>query len=167
MTREDYIKFNKIIQDEIKLQGLEEVVSMNYYHYINDEFINYFTKVEIKLDGTVYACVDVFPYDYIKNIPENVEKTYNQIESDYHKNIIKGMDEHEAINKVYAEYGFTLEEQKYMFPCIHTGWAYSKFELLDSNKIFPLKEVEFNGRTFPIPNDIDYYLTYKYGGHCK
>lgn len=163
MMRKDYNKFNQIIEDEIKLHNLEDVISMNYYHYINDEFINYFSKVEIVLDDIVYSSIDIFPYDYIKNIPDDVEKTYKEIESIYHTNLINGLDQKQALEDIYDRFGFTYEEQDKIFPCIHAGWTYSKFELVERNKIFPLKKIEFNEKVFPIVNDTHYYLTHKYG----
>ena len=167
MMRKDYLKFNEIIEDELKLNNIDDVISMNYYHFIDDEFINNFSKIEIRFDDVMYASLDIFPYDYIKNIPEDVDKTFKEIESSYHKDLIEGMDKNQDLEKVYDNYGFTLDEQEFIFPCIHAGWTYSKYELVKSSKIFPLMDVSFNGNSFPCVNDIDFYLEHKYGKNYK
>ena len=167
MIRKDYIKFNEIIEDELKLNKIDDIISMNYFHMENEEFINNFSKIEIRFNDVVYASLDIFPYDFIKNIPENVEKTYREIESRYHINLINGMDKKQALDEVYEKYGFSLDEQKFIFPCIHTGWSVKKFELIESSKIFPLKMVNFNGNLMPCVNDIDFYLENKYGKDYK
>ena len=38
-----------------------------------------------------------------------------------------------------------------------------KFKLHSTNKIFPLKQIEFEGKLYPCPNDYDYYLKKRYG----
>lgn len=53
---------------------------------------------------------------------------------------------------------FVMPKTKY-FECDYTYWFHYKYEY---SKIFPLSEIEFEGHSFPCPNDCDYYLRTTY-----
>lgn len=164
MMRQDYFKFNEIIEDEISSYGLDDLVSLSPYRYSDEKKImNCFTKVEVNIDDVIYSSLDIFPYDYVKNDFEDVEKVFKEIESSFHINVIDGMSQKQAVDEFYQKYGFSYDAQDFIFPCIHTGWLYSKFDLVESSKIFPLRNMEFNGVEFPVPNDMHFYLVHKYG----
>ena len=39
--------------------------------------------------------------------------------------------------------------------------------ILDTDRIFPLKEIEFGNKVFPCPNDVNYYLNSIYGDYMS
>ena len=46
------------------------------------------------------------------------------------------------------------------------GYAYKMF-ILDTDKVFPLDEIQFGNKVFPCPKDVNYYLDSVYGDYMS
>ena len=161
MMRKDCLKFRDIIADEVKLHNLDDILKVSHQRKIRDDYVVAFTQVMVFYKG-LYAGIDIFGKDFCRMPVEN--ESFLEIKSLLHTSIIEGMDKKEAINQIYEKYDFSFERQDYFIPCMEGGWGkYVQFKLYDSNKVFPLKQIQFEEKLYPCPNDCDYYLKNRYG----
>ncbi|SDA61767.1 LicD family protein [Methanobrevibacter millerae] len=168
MTRKDCLKFLEVIDDEIKYYHLDDILFVVPQKIIKENSIIAFTQISIKKDGGLYAGLDVFPIDFIRSYPENVEKEFFNAKCEYHINLLNGMDKKDVINKYYDDYNLSYEYQDFFIPCIETYWGNTrKFTVFDSEKLFPLKKIEFHGKIYPCPNNPHYITSKNYGKDYK
>ncbi|WP_406536087.1 LicD family protein, partial [Methanobrevibacter sp.] len=62
----------------------------------------------------------------------------------------------------------SFDKQKYVISGVDSVRAKKgiyNFEILSSDEIFPLKEIEFSGVKYPCPKNSDYYLEKIYGDY--
>lgn len=162
MIRKDFIKFSEVIEKEIKSNGLDNILRVSTQRTINSERVVAFTQIMVFHKG-LYGGLDIFPKDFIDNPPHNFKEQYSIERSKYHDNLLNGTEKDEAMKEVYENLNLSLEKQKYITSGIETPKFPSLFILIETDSIFPLKEIEFNGLTYPCPNDFDSYLTQIYG----
>ena len=164
MTRSDCFKFLEVIDDEIKAFGLEDIVFVVKQRLSREDTVIAFTQISVKKDGGLYAGLDIFPIDFVAKPPKDVKKEFYDAKCEYHLNLIDGMDKKDVVDKFYEDYNLTYEYQDLFLPCIESFWGNSrKFQLLRSDKMFPLRKIEFKGKLYPCPNDYKYYLSSTYG----
>lgn len=179
MMRKDYLEFDKLILKEVQNYGLGDIVRVEYKpREIDgktiDSFIQLFVKDKTNNSGgkdTILGGVDVFPYDYMKEYNrKTINKTFNNAKINFFRNISKNDDADFCLNEYYNELNLNLEEDKFIIPGAE-GSAGGKDNLyklfvLKSEEVFPLKEIKFNDRVFPCPNNSDRYLRTIYGKYC-
>ncbi|MBZ9570434.1 LicD family protein [Methanobrevibacter sp. TMH8] len=180
MMRNDYIKFIKVLDDEIKLNGLDEVMDARRQRLFND-------------NKSVYACIqmkyytsyslgmiDIFPYDYVsidkENMNEDFAKMYAKERTDYRKEIVdtkeifdkgnymslqKSDKEDEILEKHTDKLNISLQKS--------TNWIIPGFEgsctfrFIENKCIFPLRNIKFENYEFKAPHIPSKYLALKYG----
>lgn len=168
MTRRDSFKFLEVIDEEIKSYGLDDIIFVVPQRLSREDTVIAFTQISVKIGKELYAGLDIFPIDFVVQSPKDVIKEFYNAKCEYHINLINGMDKKEVVNKLYEDYNLTYEYQKYFLPCIESFWGNSrKFKLLQSDKLFPLRKIEFKGKLYPCPNDCKYYLSNTYGENYR
>lgn len=165
MMRADILKFNEIIEKEVKLHNLDDIIRVRFVRRIRETRSPSFTEISIINEGVMYAGIDVFPCDYVKTPPENLEEKFKTAKKEYIKNVYTGMDKKEVIDKYYKFFNCSFEKQKYFLPSIEgpIGGKGYKVSLFETDKVFPLKEIEFEGKNYACPNDPHYFLSKIYG----
>lgn len=165
MMREECFKFNEIIEKEVKLHNLEDIIEISFVRRIRETSAPSFTQITIKHGGAIYAGLDVFPCDYVTAPLEDLEKKFKAAKKEYTKNVYNGMDKKEVVDRYYKSFNGSLEKQKYFLPSIEgpMGAKAYKVRLFETDKVFPLKEIEFEGKTYACPNDPHYFLSKVYG----
>ena len=73
------------------------------------------------------------------------------------------MERKEVYEKLYEELNLSLQKQDYFIPSIEIYGGWFNFKLFETDKLFPLSEIEFNGKSYPCPNDYKYHLENIYG----
>lgn len=166
MMRGDCEKFLDVIDDELKLYQMDDIITVSRQRQVNERYVSTFTQIFIENDG-FYAGVDIFPCDYIEHPPEDIENRYIQSKKDFKKNILNGMDKKDAINEYYSTLNLSYDRKKYFLPCMEGVWGSKRHrcEVFETDKVFPLKKVEFEGRLYPAPNDLKYYVSKFYDEH--
>ncbi|MBR5503667.1 MAG: LicD family protein [Methanobrevibacter sp.] len=168
MMREDSIKFLSIIQDEVNLHGLDDILEVNTIRKTSDgKGVMVFTQLKVHEDFSdeknLFAGLDVFASDYIIDPGENIEEEFKRARYIYHKNFKEGLEREEVLKLFYEQLNLSFEEQEYLIPPIDIWGGMFKFKLFRRDKLFPLREIEFNGKLYPCPNDCDYHLENIYG----
>lgn len=166
MMREDSIKFLEIIDEELKIHGLDDIVHISKERFIGETNVVAFTQISVHDAGNksgLYAGLDIFPCDYIINPSDKIEEEFLNARKNFHNNILEGMERNEVYEKFYEELNLSSQKQEHFIPSVEIYGGLFKFKLFETDKLFPLGEIEFNGKSYPCPNDYKYHLEKIYG----
>ena len=167
MLRKDYIEFIKLIKDEINKIGLNNIVYVDFKTHENtgnesNSFLKLIVKRETLInDESTLAVLNIFPYDFIENFDEKTLKNdYITSKRNYFNNI----DSDNCLEKYYSELNLTYKKTDYIIQGVDGKYSKKNSDifLIETNKIFPLKQVKFGENQFNAPNDINKYLQLKY-----
>ena len=177
MMYEDYIKFKSIIKDELKNTNYEflqveshiaKILNKDFYPENNEKLLNFLNWSE---NERLYMALDIFTYHYIKDEMSDIAeielkkarfekiklyKKYKNIDS--YKNIQDFLDN---LNARFT----SNEKQKKCFLGLET--IDQKIMIFNSNDIFPLRKVEFEGEYFYAPNNYKAILQEQYDDYMK
>lgn len=168
MMREDYDKFSSVIDDEIKKNNLEYV----------DCSINTITQslkssdshgIQLKYTHPdfdfSFASINVFPFDYIKEYSgQDIASKYEQSRN------LKDGDDGELLEKYYDSLGLCIEKSDYFIPGFEgVHGKKNKFPLtvLETDKLFPLRKIDFGNIQVNVPNLSHDILVEHYGNYMK
>lgn len=175
MMREDYMHFERVISQEISSRGLNDFIEVKYNpsQIGVPKFIQVLIRGEVDINDFKYILgnVDIFPYEYIKEYDEKtLVKDYSNAKDKYIENRINNFIPNFALDMFYEDLNLSWEPTDYVIP----GWENPatpgdmyKLVVYKKDKIFPLKEIDFQGNTYPCPNDVDYYLNQLYSDYMR
>ena len=165
MMRTECIKFNEIIDMEVKNYGLDDIISISKRRSIGNNRSLGFTQITIRENGSLYAGLDIFPCDYIINPTEDTEKQFKKAKKDYFKNLDDGMKKQEVIDIFYNELGCSYDKQEFFLPSVEgeAGTRAYPLKIFKTDKVFPLKTIKYGKKYYSCPNDTKYYLTELFG----
>ena len=171
MLRKDFIKFEEIFKKEVDAHNLGEYVKLVRHqrdidgHKVDAFFaIRFYYKMNTFKYKRIVSNVDIFPYDFIKDYNETgFHKRFIKTRNNFYQNYIANMDKDEIYKQYFEELNLSLDESDHFMPGVE---AIVRFEL-ETNKVFPLKEIDFCGKKFNCPKDLDYYLTKAYGDYMS
>ncbi len=173
MTRKDFFIFEENIQKEIDEHNLSEYVKISYFpREIDNQKVDTFMAVRVyhkmkTLRGRrIIANVDVIPYDFMT---EYEEKGFNQrrrkSRENIYRNKLNNVSREEYLKQYYEELNLTFEKADYVLPGID-AIDYNSY-VTETANLLPLKEIKFEDRTFPCPNNPDGYLRSIYGDYMS
>ena len=166
MIRKDYDKLVEIIEYELKCNGLSDdlIISMNVNSHKLMPALQLLYSGGLK--GTILAGLDIAPYDFIEDISICNSEYYKQIQKIVYDKNREGIHINDAVKYYINEFKVSYETKPYMIPGVDSGYELFEgyhFHVLDTEKIFPLKKIEFENKLYYAPKDADYYLTNIYG----
>lgn len=179
MMREDYNKFIEVFEDELKEHNLDNDITFSIKRYYNGKKLrlSVFAKIvylpndDMKdtfiyySDKLMFAGLDIFPYDFVKNPDEVTEEKYKNFRNEFFIDLCNGVSREKVFEKYYDFFNLSYEKQDYFIPGIEGTWGASlyDFDILETDKVFPLSSISFRGRDYPCPKDCKYYLEALYG----
>ncbi len=165
MMREDYIKFNAIISEEINSHELENIIKVDFNHENNETEANGFIQIFIKDETngeSILSELNIFPYDYITHGPEAEQnRKYSESRTNLLNNRSAKKDEEECLKQYYEELDLSFEPTAFIIPGAEGKCGINEpydLNVYDANLIFPLTEIKFNDKIFNCPNDSKNYL---------
>jgi lipopolysaccharide cholinephosphotransferase len=190
MPRKDYNKFIEIADKALPKNYVVQCIAKDITCDI--PFMKICDRDTVKVkelpDGTrenLMISIDVFPYDNAVNIKPILflqkclirfyrliayQKLNLLTNSGFFKTIILFGGRFISLTKIQKRrqspmLWFNNKQTKYL--CQWTGdWLYSK-ELYKREILFPVVDLEFEGKKYPSPADTDKYLTQMYGDYMK
>lgn len=179
MMRSDYLKFDKIFAKEIKKYGLDDIVEMGYRprgwkgETINS-FIQIYVRHKIAQSGNrrpILGSVDVFPYDFLVDYDKNtIEDDFITAKHNYFNRKKNHFNLQFCIDEYYEKLNLSFEKTDLIIAGAETGCGPDEIydlAIFDTNKIFPLAEIEYGDEIFYCPNDVDHYLNIVYGNYLS
>lgn len=158
MTRKDGEKFFSIIESEIKENNLDDNVRLAFKSYHTGRLTAGRT-IYYRPGGKAFiAAVDVFFYDFIPDL-SNIHENFEKERKIFYKKYEKGADLDEACNESVLNLKINKNYDKYLI----VGVEGAAFKIYESEKVFPLTQIIFEGKSFPCPNNYRYYLEIQYG----
>lgn len=192
MPREDYNKFISLAEKELKNKYFIHYIGNDKNFYLNFLKIKkkntlFDEKLIEKIDTKKNIFIDIFPYDEVENphaksfiiknyiyknlTPLALYKTKilekNKLRRPWLRFLVLPFT-YQSILKFQRKIEISEnKKENCQFVTSYTGSYNFQKETLPKEKIYPLKEAEFEGKKYYIPNDYDYYLTNIYGDYMK
>lgn len=170
MMRKDYNRLYDVIADEIDKANLKNFGCRFMKSVIHEKVQYRYLKVYYHFDGfdqDDLACLDIFPYDYIKvETVENLDDVYLKCRENFHEQNRNNVAFDVVLKNYYECLNLNMEREDNFIMGIEG--VRSKFDtypiqISDTEELFPLNEVTFNHHEFPAPNDTIGYLKETYG----
>lgn len=160
MMRADYDRFIKIMPMEIKNYHVDDRMLIKTNSIIKKKVMP-FTKIDFRWNKSTIAFLDVFPSEYMVDLDEVHAESFTDIHVKYRK--ILNADRKKLpkiLESIREELGLS-DKGKYIVRGFEDNIY--KFRFYESDVIFPLKEINFEGEMFPCPNNYNAYLETLYG----
>jgi len=156
MMRKDYELFLEVFDSELKNHNLKKKMKCRLLRHGDN--VLYF--VQISYAGV--AVLDIFPYDYIENPPENIKDMYDIEKLKFKSNIVNGNGYSEAIGEIYSNLNLSRDEKPFVIPGVERPGP-SPFHVQNTDELFPLTKVIFNNNEYYGHKNNDYHLQKLYG----
>ena len=171
MPRDDYNKFIQIYKKELSpylfLQTKESDPGYSQYYTKIRNTNTLFLEHDEKEKDIIYnqgIFIDIFPVNYIDSKMNHVYPFLRFLGNFFTKNRFYIKYFNIDVYKYYIKIFNNLHDHKNNF--IRKGpEVTSKLKSIEKKDIFPLKEVEFENLTFPVPYNYDKYLKEIYGDY--
>ncbi|RAP47424.1 MAG: hypothetical protein BZ135_02275 [Methanosphaera sp. rholeuAM6] len=186
MMRKDYDKFNSVLKKEIAMNGLSDLLSVSYRKRTIDKnkvnaFIQIFIMHRTENHGnTIFAGVDIFPYDYLEDYDkDNLDDVYEDVKNKFYRSLVDGpdfkkiymgKDSQTILKDYYNNLNLKMDKAHYIIPGVEGSCGphnLYKLMVLDYDTVFPLKEIQYDEKVFPCPNNCDEYLKSIYGEYMN
>jgi len=170
LLREDYYKFEAVIEKEIAAHNLSDYLELHYHKqkFNNDTIetfmaVRFYHRLNAHRGRRIISNVDLFPYDYMKTCDETISSKITQGITKFRQNKLDNMDKDENLKLYYEDFNLSSEKADYML----VGVVESVIRpfVVETDKVFPLKEIQFGDKVFPCPNDTHHYLDSVYGDY--
>lgn len=169
MMRSEFDRFYKVILEELKETGLDEIITITRDKIYGERKVIFFIQISVQdEEGRIFGGLDVFPYDYLIDKFDGIEDEFESVRETYFDNFFEGVEYDDNVDKYFERMNLNFEKQKYVISGVDSVRAKKglyNFEILSTEEIFPLKEIEFSGVMYPCPKNPDYYLEKIYGDY--
>ena len=172
MPRKDFEDLLVILDDELKLHGLEDDVLSRVYHRTSKGDVISFIQFTYTYpnSGRTMVNIDIFPYYFRKSSDGIDDKLYYEKRELFCSSLVEGHDPKEVVSEFMDGLDLTYDRADYMVPgpeSYRGAKHILKYNIYDSDVIFPLKEIKFKDRFYKCPNDCDVYLKDLYGDYMS
>lgn len=167
MMRKDYDKFFEVLPKEIKDNNLDDNLSVR----CNISEVKPVPCIQILYNKNVpglLAGIDITAYDFMDKQIDL--ETYKKMQDEIRNKNMDGIPIYDAVKEYLEEYNIGYEKQKYVMPGaegFYEVFSLYHFFMAEYDQLFPLKKATFEGRTFNVPNDYNYFLNKIYGEYLN
>ena len=111
--------------------------------------------------------MDIFPFDYLKDYHgQDIEEQYQESRARFYRENREGVDFDTVLNNYYTDLNLNLErEDHYISGVEGTRGPVNTYDLvvMETDKLLPLKRINFGVNKYPVPVDSKDYLIAQYG----
>lgn len=167
MIRKDYNVLLEVINDEVQNNNLSNdlKISINISEYKILPILQLLYTAGIP--GTILAGIDVFPYDFIGDVSNYNPQSYDDMQKSVFNKNREGTPMDLALTEYFDTFDVSLEMKQNVVPGIESLFFPSQFRIFETDKVFPLKTIEFENKLYKAPHNPDYYLTKVYGDYLE
>lgn len=148
MMRTDFNKLLKVLPKEIENRNLNQyfIIKIDVPIHFGEISRTFLQLLFIDKDKKALSWVDVFAYDYLVEYDGNIHKKYLNQRKIFNQKVLQGIPRQKIEKEMYNYLNLSYTYQEYV---IHgpdgttNAMKKSKVNILDSNKIFPLKKHVF------------------------
>ncbi|WP_407453392.1 LicD family protein [Methanobrevibacter sp.] len=159
MMRKDYDKFYEVIHEELKINNLNEHISVNINKKGPNNSLLSFMKFEYFDNNRLFGFIDIIPFDYVNSIIDDSEYIFYKEHHKFISELKKGADREELLNNFFE----LFDVSKTKTDIILSGIEHRTYTQVDYSDIFPLKTIKYEDRYYPSPKEGEKLLKLKYG----
>lgn len=172
MLRADYNVLCDVINDEIVNSGLENVnASFTAEKYMKEPVHRWlqvhYNHPDFPEKKFSFVGLDIFPFDYLKDYQgQDIEEQYQESRARFYRENREGVDFDTVLNNYYTDLNLNLErEDHYISGVEGTRGPVNTYDLvvMETDKLLPLKRINFGVNKYPVPVDSKDYLIAQYG----
>lgn len=172
MMRKDYNVLCDVIDEEIVNNNLTNVYATFKEETYRKEPVHRWIQVHYlhpDYNEKKYSFVglDIFPFDYLKDYHgQNIEDQYQKSRARFYRENREGVDLDTVLKNYYNDLNLNMEREDYYISGVEgTRGPVNTYDLvmMQTDKLFPLKRINFGENKFPVPNDYKDYVIAQYG----
>ena len=158
MMRKDYDKLLKILPLELKNNNLDKLdIRISNQTKTQKNTLLTFTQILLFDAGLLYCGLDIFPYDFLDEYPDNYRELFFKEKNNHYVKLIEGMNREKVFQDVFNNLNLKYDDGKYITSGVEHGKVHNRQLIIEKEKIFPLRSMPFEGNEYPCPNDSRYY----------
>ncbi|MEE0901556.1 MAG: LicD family protein [Methanobrevibacter sp.] len=169
MMRADYSRFIRIFTSELKENNLTNLKCDFQQSKFKGKPVGRWTQItyrhpdyKISFMGT-----DIFPYDYIKtNEISNIDDVFMKSREEFYLANQEKMPFSQVLERYCENMKLSLERQDFYLSGVEgvrSPKDFYRIKILETDRLYPLKTLNFKDHSFKVPSDTDYYLSMIYG----
>lgn len=169
MLRKDYDRFNKILNEEIKSNNLEDYLTFTVNQLYKKHYVLPFAKLDcITKDNHILAGIDIFPFDFVDHTDIDYDD-FVEYRNVLFKRLALEEDYSTVMNAFFEKFDMSYDDGKYIiqdptFIRYNTGMPIAYIE---KDRFLPFSKIEFNGKLYNCPKDTYHFLQSEYGDFMK
>ncbi len=172
MMRPDYNVLCDVINDEIINNGLDNVTATFKSETYRKEPVHRWIQIHYKHPDYFekkysFVGLDIFPFDYLKDYHgQNIEDQYQKARGRFYRENREGLGYDTALKNCYESLNLSMEPQDHYISGVEgTRGPVNTYDLvmMQTDKLFPLKRINFGVNKYPVPVDSIDYLVAQYG----
>lgn len=172
IMRPDYNVLCDVINDEIINNGLDNVTANFKSETYRKEPVHRWIQIHYKHPDYFekkysFVGLDIFPFDYLKDYHgQNIEDQYQKARGRFYRENREGLGYDTALKNCYENLNLSMEPQDHYISGVEgTRGPVNTYDLvmMQTDKLFPLKRINFGVNKYPVPVDSIDYLVAQYG----
>ena len=115
MIRNEFDKFYRVILEELKETGLDEIITITRDKIYGERKVIFFIQISVQdSEGRIFGGLDVFPYDYLIDSFDNIEEEFENTKKTYYDSFFDGVSYEENLKAYYDRMNLSFDKQKYV-----------------------------------------------------
>lgn len=172
MMRKDYDKFLIYVQDEIDKNDLGDFLKVSINPITKKNIVLAFAKIDcITPEGHVLGGIDIFPLDFSKDKYNTDKEEFVKYRDEFYKRLYNGEDYDSLLEDMFSRFKLEYDDGDYIIK----NPSYRRFrkeynkEIVywEKDRFFPLGKIEFNGKYYNCPRDVEYFIKPDYENFVK
>jgi len=149
MMREDFEKIFPLLKKEVNEKNLNNI-DVNIYHQNNKNILISFIQFIYRHPTykNAMGTLDIFPCDYRKTSEIISKKDFLDYRQKFHMQLLNNKKPEKVINNYFNQFELTYEKTEFILIGVESWYGLNGDELnIETETIFPLKNIKFNGKT--------------------
>ena len=170
MMRSDFNKLLDVLNDEIKLNNLENHLKIKIDVPISTGDISrtFLQVLYVDNKNRALSWIDVFAYDFCTIDIKDHENDYFSERGTFNQKILQGVSRSTVEKEMYSKLNLSYDIENYIIHGADGSLLAHKdgnINVIETNKLMPLTKIKFNNSMYNAPADYKNYLKKIYGNY--